>query len=57
MCLELDKKASALEKLRHAMAEMEQVATYNESGPVLEKLKNTIQRIENELFGKSSRAS
>lgn len=55
--LDLDKKAGALEKLRHALAEMEKVATYNESGPVIAKLNNTIQRIENELFGKSSRAS
>ena len=54
--LELDKKAGALEKLRHALAEMEKVATFNESEPLITKLKNTIQRIENELFGKSSRA-
>ncbi|SBS26892.1 hypothetical protein MAQ5080_00653 [Marinomonas aquimarina] len=54
--LELDKKASALEKLRHALAEMEKVASFNESEAVINKLNNTIQRVENELFGKSSRA-
>lgn len=54
---DLDKKAGALEKLRQALAEMEKVATYNESAVVISKLNTTIQRIENELFGKSSRAS
>ena len=54
--LDLDKKAGALEKLRQALAEMEKVATYNESAEVINKLNASIQRIENELFGKSSRA-
>lgn len=55
--LDLDKKAGALEKLRLALAEMEKVAAFDQADPVIEKLKNTIQRIEAELFGKNSRAS
>lgn len=54
--LDLDKKARALEKLRHALAEMEKVASYDQSEPVIKKLNNTIERIETELFGKNSRA-
>lgn len=56
-CLELDKKAAALDKLRLALAEMEKVVTFEQSGPVIESLNSSIQRIENELFGKSSRVS
>jgi len=56
-CLELDKKAAALDKLRQALAEMEKVATFEQAGQVIESLNGTIQRIENELFGKSSRVS
>ncbi|WP_417506097.1 hypothetical protein [Marinomonas gallaica] len=55
--LELDKKASALEKLRLALVEMEKVATFEQADPVLKKLQNTIQRIETELFGNNSTAS
>ncbi|WP_377369047.1 hypothetical protein [Rhodanobacter aciditrophus] len=53
--LDIDKKARALEKLRLALAEMEKVAAYTASEPVIKRLNKAIKQVESELFGKKAR--
>ena len=57
ICLEDDKKARALEKMRLALCEMEKVTSSSHAEPVIAQLSRRIEQVEYELFGKKPRAS
>lgn len=57
LCLDDDKRARALEKMRLALTEMEKVASSPHAEPVITQLSSRIAQIEQELFGKKPRAS